>query len=202
MRIGLDGIALPQHFSGAAHYIINLIQNILVQKRSFAVTVFCKPNHCGLFENYLQPGDQINPVRISNKISQLIFYERKLRKLLVEKNIDLFHALHYICPPQDSRYKVITTFHDMGFITHPQYYPYLKRKFFAIRLPVYFRRSDCIVSVSEQTAEDIKKVFPGIEKNIRTIREQTIFRKTPINQKGKKSFWRLTPLKSERIFRF
>lgn len=168
IRIGLDAIALPTHFSGAAHYIINLIRNILKSHRLFDVTIFSKTEHSILFLDLLKKHDSILNVDIKNRMSMVYFYETGLKHLLIKNKINLFHAMHYIVPPKDKSYKIFNTVHDLGFILFPQYYDLKKRIYFKLRMKTFLRRSDKINSISKQTSDSIIKKYPSYRNKIFT----------------------------------
>ena len=160
--IGIDCLALPENFSGAAYYIYHLAKNLLLQPRSFRLMVFCKPQHRRLFENHLKSGDRIMSIGLTNRGAQLLFYEFKLKSLLIKERVKVFYATHYICPPRDPHYMIISTFHDMGFLLYPKYYPMIKRIYFGSRMESFLQRADIVVTVSRTTGESIIALFPHL----------------------------------------
>lgn len=167
--VGLDCIALPDGFSGAANYIYNLSRTLLSTDRSFPIVIFCKPIHESVFKKFLGPRDKLIKVPLRNRLHKLLFYEYKLSELLIKENIKLFHATHYITPKQSRHYKLITTFHDMGFLLYPEYYPMVKRLYFGKRMPTFISRSDIILAVSEATEESIADIFPESRSKLQVI---------------------------------
>ncbi len=158
--VGIDCLSLPANFSGAAYYIYHLTRELLCQARTFPLAIFSTPEHARLFAPFLQPGDKIVTVPIRNRAEKLYFYEYKLRSYLLRERVSLFYATHYICPPPHPDYKLITTFHDMGFILYPQFYPLIKRMYFRLRLKTFLLRSTHIVAVSRSTADSIRQCYP------------------------------------------
>lgn len=158
--IGFDCLSLPTNFSGAGYYIYYLARELLQHLRNFPIAVLCRPNHADLFSPYLQSGDKIVLVPLKNRIHRLSFYELGLKKILMREGIGLFHGTHYLCPPRSKNYVIVTTFHDMGFFLHPNYYPISKRLFFRKRMGAFLSRSDRIVAISKSTREAIHKFFP------------------------------------------
>jgi glycosyltransferase involved in cell wall biosynthesis len=167
--IGIDCIALPNGISGAANYIQNLVQSLLSSDRSFPIAVICKPAHERAFKKHLRAGDKLIKVPLNNRLHQLLFYEYKLSKLLINENIKVFHATHYITPPRNRNYKIITTFHDMGFILHPEYYPLIKKLYFGNRMLTFISRSDIVMAVSEATGDSITEIFPESHSKLKVI---------------------------------
>lgn len=158
--IGIDAIALPSHFSGAAYYIYYLTLHLLAHSRSFPLAIYCKPQHCSLFNKFLTPMDKIIPVPAKNRAEQLLYYEYHLQPSLLTEKVRLFYSTHYICPPPHPDYSIINTFHDLGFKLFPQYYPLIKRLYFGFRLKTFLFRSDHIVAVSRSTANAIQNYYP------------------------------------------
>jgi glycosyltransferase involved in cell wall biosynthesis len=160
MYLGIDCIALPRNFSGAANYIVNLSQNILSTKRSFGIHIYCKPQHSALFKKYLQVDDSLFEINIKSRFHQLLFYEWSLPSLLIKNQTGIFLATHYITPPENTGYKIISIFHDMGFLLHSHYYPFLKRIYFKRMIPLFIKRSAMIVTVSRNTWNELIHIYP------------------------------------------
>ncbi len=158
--VGIDCLSLPANFSGAAYYIYHLTRELLSQERTFPLAIFCTPLHIRLFEPFRQPNDKIVAIPIRNRAEKLYFYEYKLRSYILNEQVRLFYATHYICPPPHSGYKLVSTFHDMGFVLHPQFYPLIKRLYFGLRLKTFLLRSAHIVAVSRSTAQSIRQCYP------------------------------------------
>ncbi len=159
----IDCLPLPAHFSGAAYYIYHLTHHLLGLPRNLPLAIVCKPGHRELFEPMLQPGDKIVTVPVRNRAEQLLNYERRLPALLQKENIRLFYATHYMCPPRRESYTIVNTFHDLGFLRFPRYYPLIKQLFFGRQLRQYVRRSDHVVTVSQATNRDFLKFFPEMD---------------------------------------
>jgi glycosyltransferase involved in cell wall biosynthesis len=167
--VGFDCLSLPANFSGAGYYIYYLAKELLQHIRDFPLAVLCKPNHADLFSPHLQSDDKIISVPLANRIHRLSFYELGLKKVLIKEKIELFHATHYICPPRNKKYKIVSTFHDMGFFLHPNYYPVSKRLFFAKRMSAFLKRSERITAISKFTREAIISFFPEHANKIHVI---------------------------------
>ena len=158
--IGIDCIALPENFSGAAYYVYHLARNLLASPRAFGIAILCKPQHQDLFRGLLTAKDKIISIAIKHQAAKLYFYEFRLRPLLIREKITVFYATHYICPPEDPRYYLINTFHDMGFLLHPQYYPLIKKMYFGWRMRTFLARTDRAIAISQSTAAAISRLFP------------------------------------------
>lgn len=160
MNLGIDCIALPVNFSGAAYYILNLTRNLLTLDRSFYIQIYCKKEHRGLFAEYLREGDSIIIIPVKNRLQQLIYYEKFLSSVLISRKTDVFLATHYMGPAKNAQYKIITIFHDLGFVLYPEYYPRLKSMYFKRRFPYFLKNSDKVITVSENTRRDLIRLYP------------------------------------------
>ncbi len=158
--VGMDCLPMPEHFSGAAYYILYLTRSLLRLDPPFPVAIFCKPSHQHLFRPYLRSRDKLIPVPVKNRAWRLAFYEYGLAPMLIREKVLLFYATHYICPPPHPRYRLITTVHDLGFRLHPHFYPLIKRWYFGRRIRTFLHRANAIVAVSHSTAEAIARLFP------------------------------------------
>jgi glycosyltransferase involved in cell wall biosynthesis len=166
--IGIDCIALPQNFSGAGNFMYYLATAILKSSRNIQIAIFCKPAHSALFRRYLKDGDKIVEISLKNRLHRLAFMEYSLRNLLIRENINLFHATHYICPPEDNNYSISNSFHDMGFYLYPQNYSLIKRLYFKNRIPVFIKRTNYMFMVSTTTRNDIRAIL-SIENKDQTV---------------------------------
>jgi len=169
MTVMLDCIALPDRFSGAAFYILHLTRSLLQQERGFNILVLCRAKHAHYFENYARPGDAIITAELRNRAHKLYFYEKQLSKILLKHKADLFLATHYITPPAHPDYSIISVFHDMGFMLHPEWYAIVKRFYFRKRMPVFVKRSDAIVTVSHNTRNELVRFFPAAQQKSLSI---------------------------------
>jgi glycosyltransferase involved in cell wall biosynthesis len=57
----------------------------------------------------------------------------------------------------------------MGFLLHPQYYPFAKRLYFGTRMKTFLQRTDRVVTISQSTAMSIKQQFPEYADKISII---------------------------------
>jgi glycosyltransferase involved in cell wall biosynthesis len=158
--IGFDCLSLPTNLSGAGYYIYYLARELLRHTRSHPIAILCTPGRADLFSPYLQSRDKIISIPLKNRIHRLSFYEMGLKKILIDEGIKMFHGTHYLCPPRSENYSIVTTFHDMGFFLHPDYYPISKRLFFTKRMGAFLSRSERIVAISRSTLGAILNLFP------------------------------------------
>ncbi len=157
--VGIDCLSLPDYTTGASNYIYSLTRALLALSPEFPVAIICKKHHQHKFVPYLRPEDKLLPIDIHNRFHLLWIYDFYLPLLLKRENIRLFHATHYLCPPGRPFYRTCVTFHDAGFVLHPEYYPFLKRIYFSVRFRSFLDRAHLIFTPSHSTAADLKTTF-------------------------------------------
>ncbi|MCB0277003.1 MAG: glycosyltransferase family 4 protein [Calditrichaeota bacterium] len=156
---GIDCLALPEKFSGAAYYIHHLTRNLLETERRFAVVIFCKPRHRHLYQPFLKPGDRVVTPSFKTRAGRILYYEYGLSRRLRREGVDLFLATHYLCPPRHPAYRIVNTFHDLGFVEHPRYYGWIRRFYFGRRYRTFLERADLIFAVSHLTRRSLERRF-------------------------------------------
>lgn len=171
--VGIDCLSLPRHFSGAAKYILHLTRNILQSRRDLPLAVLCRPQHIALFADYLSPQDKLVPLTVRSRAQLLWRYEFSLPKLLQREQIRIFHATHYLCPPAGPHYQTISTFHDMGFVRFPHWYPRIKMLYFKRKIPVFLNRASRIIAVSRNTGKDIVAAYPRTASKVEVLHPGT-----------------------------
>lgn len=95
-----------------------------------------------------------------------IFHFLKFHKFLEKRDVDIYHSLyHNNSFFKDKSKKYVTTFHDIGHkilkgkIHHNIFKDFLVKIAIEIIIRRTLKNSDIVVSVSETTAEDIKKIY-------------------------------------------
>jgi glycosyltransferase involved in cell wall biosynthesis len=76
-------------------------------------------------------------------------------------NAELFHATEHLLPPLGGLPTVLTV-HDMIFKLFPQHQKLLNYRYLNATMPMYCRRADAIITVSEASKRDITTLY-GIE---------------------------------------
>ncbi len=109
------------------------------------------------------------------------WFEHALPKALKKINPDLFispDAYNSLSSP----YRNIMVIHDLNFVHHPEMMPWLPRKYYNYYTPLYARKADRIVTVSQFTKNDLVQqyalspdkigvVYNGANENYRPIPE-------------------------------
>lgn len=97
-----------------------------------------------------------------------LFFDIFLPRALKRDKIDLFHGLRYHVPAP-SRYRVVTTFHDLFALVIPQYSPAGSNRLRAQWYARAIARSDKIISVSQATKNDLMKYYNVADDKVRVV---------------------------------
>lgn len=79
-----------------------------------------------------------------------------------QDRIRLFHGLSNELPlniRKARRVRSVVTIHDLIFLRHPEYYPYIDRKIYAYKFRKACQNADRIIAVSQCTKQDIVDFF-------------------------------------------
>ncbi|GIV84983.1 MAG: hypothetical protein KatS3mg052_1990 [Candidatus Roseilinea sp.] len=82
----------------------------------------------------------------------------------------LFHATEHLLP-RFKRIKTVFTLHDLIFKFFPHYHLPRNRIFLTLAMPLFLRRADAIICVSEHTRRDAMKVYNTPEEKMHVIYE-------------------------------
>lgn len=181
--IAVDARPLSSRISGISRTISKVIENI---QEDFEFHLFSHLPYHNDFENLLKQKNVIWN-HSSNLLSKKggLWYLFELPKILKKLKPDIFWGTQQMLPPSiPANIKKVITIHDFVIYYYPQY----MRKFYYIQqklLTKYsIKHTDLIICNSKQSSNDLKKIFPGVDKNIEVIPwgiDLTVNKKNPIN---------------------
>ncbi len=82
----------------------------------------------------------------------------------------IFHATEHLLP-RFKRSKTVFTLHDLIFKFFPQHHLPLNRAYLSLAFPLFLRRADVIICVSEQSKRDAQNVYRIPDEKLRVIYE-------------------------------
>lgn len=87
------------------------------------------------------------------------------------KGIQIYHGLSHELPVNMAKrgIKTVVTMHDLIFLRYPEYFPRIDRFFYERKFKQACQDADAIVSISEQTTEDLISFLKADPKKIRQI---------------------------------
>ncbi len=191
MKIGIDVTMLIYQGSGVANYTYNLVKNLLQNDKEneyrFFYSSFHKQKSTDYLKEFEKLGAKIYHYRFPFKFLQLCW--EKLNIMSVEwfiGKVDVFFSSDFLRPPLLPKTLGITTVHDLVWKMYPQFHEDWIVEAHEKKLEKTIRYNDEIIVDSENTKNDLLRLYPQINKNKTHVIYPGIgeeFR--PINNKNK-----------------
>lgn len=85
-----------------------------------------------------------------------------------QADIDVFHAPSFIAP-RLKKIPTVVTVHDLAFKIYPEYFDRKTRGYYAMFLDASLAQASRIICVSETTASDLQRFYPGCKDKVRVV---------------------------------
>ena len=164
MIIGIDIRMLARGTrSGIEEYTINLLSNMLKLDSNIQYKLFYNGyKKVDLKYDFLKLLNvELKEFKIPNRLldfSFQYFSYPKVDKLL--GGVDVFFSPHIFSAPVSKNCKTVTTFHDLSFANHKEFYSLGKNYWhFSMNPKKKARKSDKIIAVSNSTKNDLMKIY-------------------------------------------
>ncbi len=174
MIIGIDIRMLARGTkSGVEEYIINLLSNMLRLDSNIKYKLFYNGyKKVELEYDFLKLSNvTLKEFKIPNRLfdfSSQYFNYPKIDNLL--GGVDIFFSPHIFSAPVSKNCKVVTTFHDLSFENHKEFYSVSKNYWhFSMNPKSQAQRSNKIIAVSESTKKDLIKIYKIEAEKIKVI---------------------------------
>ncbi len=158
MKIGIDITPLPPNPVGAGTYIIQLVRAICKLPIDHHLFLIAHPNGRKLIGDFDNPNVKWAMIPERSPAARLIWEQFGLPRLAKQMNLNLLHSLHYTLP-YFLTCRSVVTFHDMTFFLFPDLHTRSKRLFFPLVIRMSAKRSDAVISVSENTRRDALRIL-------------------------------------------
>lgn len=168
MRIAIDATSIPPRPVGVGHYLINLVSNLSTLSLDEEIFIFVHRECVPLFGSILHPRIKFIPIQDKSPFWRIVWEQFRLPWLLQKYHIDVIHSPHYTIPIL-TRCRRVVTFHDMTFILFPQFHRPSKRIYFKVMMTLSSHLADVLISISENTRQDILKLLKTPQDKVVTI---------------------------------
>jgi glycosyltransferase involved in cell wall biosynthesis len=157
MNIGIDVRLLNERITGITRYLINVLQCLprFDFKNKYSLFSYKKTK----FDEKFYEHHIVHRSKLPRQLSEHLWLNFSLPKLLVEKNIDLFFTPYILVPIKKSHHKNVIVIHDVMTKACPQFFSTYYKKYMSVIVPQAIKRSDAIVTVSESAKKDIIKYY-------------------------------------------
>ncbi len=148
--------------AGLSRYADNLAQALLKQAPGRFAFFFNRSGDSHI-PSWLN-GHTVRSVRAGYKPWRMAVWLGQLARVGFDRFVpgcELFHATEHLLLPLQSCPTVLTV-HDLIFHLHPEHHKRLNRWYLNAALPLYCRRADAIICVSEHSKADLVRVW-GID---------------------------------------
>ncbi len=188
MRIAIDGRVLDRKITGTGRYLQNLLlelPNNHDDKNDYTLFTNTKLNFDSEFFTIVNVKESFIPMKLYSPI----WFNYELPRLLKEYNIDILLTPNIVVPLVNiGKTKIITVVHDIIPRIFPEYYPYFYKKYLSVFLPPSIEKADIIITVSEQSKEDLVNYYNVPEEKLRVVynTSATIFNSSSSKRDSKK----------------
>lgn len=111
------------------------------------------------------------PPRRLQRIFHSYWRSAGVSKQAPSKGIKIYHGLSHELPVNLAKrgIKTVVTMHDLIFLRYPEYFPRIDRFFYERKFKQACQDADAIVSISEQTSQDLVKFLKADAKKIQLV---------------------------------
>lgn len=170
MIIGVDITMLVYAGSGVANYTYNLIKTLLEIDKKNEYRLFYsslrRPKKFYYLDKLKKAGGKVYDFRFPPSFLKL--WWSRLHVIPVEwfiGKVDIFFSSDFLRPPLLSGTKGITTVHDLTWKIYPQFHEQRIIDAHKIKLEKTIKYHDAIIVDSQNTRQDLFKLYPQINKN-------------------------------------
>jgi glycosyltransferase involved in cell wall biosynthesis len=175
MRIAIDYTPAIAQGAGIGRYVRSLADGLLAVNRDDTL-LLCSAEAPSSDHPFPQ-GDAVE-TRVYSLAGQpvgnralTILWQRLRLPLPVELltgRVDVYHGTDFALPPARATPRIVTI-HDLAYLSHPQYaVPGLVR-YLSAAVPRSLRRADAIITLSERTADDLRRHYHVARERITVI---------------------------------
>lgn len=165
MRIGIMLRSIDET-GGVGVYTRNIVKELLqLDKNNEYILFYGNPSNLGLFSHHTQVREVW--VRGSNKA---VWDQVAIPRACSMEQVDVvFHPKFTV--PLFAPCKAVMVVHGADWLIpeQAQFYPWWDVKYMQTMLPLYFRKSSAVISVSKETTDNFKRILKVPENKIQTI---------------------------------
>ena len=170
MKVGINFHTVDEYISGVDRYALGLLNALLRVDTQNQYLVYT--NQPDLVSRQVAQSKNLKIAGIKHlkrRIARILWEHTQLPRLAEKHRLDLLHCLSYICPLRRASVPYVVTVHDTIAIDHPQWCKKTNALYFRLVMKATVQRASCVVSLSNCTADDLKRNFRLPSSKIRTI---------------------------------
>jgi len=160
MKIGINFNSNYEFISGVEYYSLGLINALVNIDKENEYVIYT--NRADLIRENTNSPDNITiyESKHTNTRAARIFWEHTQLPHLAQKHgIDILHCPSYITPLRRTNIPYVVTIHDTIAIDHPEWCKPTNALYYNLFMKKSSQKASSIISVSERTADDVKRNF-------------------------------------------
>jgi glycosyltransferase involved in cell wall biosynthesis len=169
MKIGIDARLLEREMTGIGRVVAGILNHICSLDKDNEYFLFS----FGDLENYRKKGFTVIPTGrnklIPPKIYSPIWLNFVLPRYIKKNNIDLFFFSSTLIPQVNLKCKTVILLGDVFHKIDKRYHPFLYRKYLDLFLDSSIKKSDLILTISQNSKKDIINFYNVAEDKIKVI---------------------------------
>ena len=169
MRIGIDARLLEREMTGIGRVVAGILNHIrlLDKDNEYFLFSFCE------LENYRKKGFKViatgEKKLIPSKIYSSIWLNFVLPRYIKKNKIDLFFFPTALVPKVNLKCKTVILLGDVFHKVDKRYHPFLYRKYLDLFLNSSIKKSDLILTISQNSKKDIINFYNTPEEKIKVV---------------------------------
>lgn len=157
-RIAINATIMDRYKAGIGNYAFNLLQGLTKLSIEFQIDVYIQEHMSSYFDS--THGIQFISCPNFTSSGRRIMYEQLMLPSIYKSNqYSMVHFLDYMSPVLPIMAKKVVTIHDLSYYIYPQFFTTGSRLIKQILTKPSLRSADRIISVSQNTCNDIKRLF-------------------------------------------
>jgi len=163
MKIGIDVRVLENKMTGIGRYLSDILKSVPLYDTKNKYTLFSTREINSLKKNDFDTihFESINSgsKAIPNKLYSPYWLNFVLPALVEKNEIDIFFSPNNLLPIQKLKCKSAITVHDVFHLIDKKYHPFFYRNYLNFQLPFSIKNSDAIITISENSKNDLLRFF-------------------------------------------
>lgn len=175
MKIGLNGRYLGPDKNGVARYLFSLLEQWSLHAKHHTFYVYNPSIRLDVADEAIFQDHSHMILRTLPRPffthSFHLWYNWTLPRAIRDDGIDFFFSPDYFLPPLPKRLCTSMTIHDVSYLAHPEWFPLYYRAYCWLYSRRPAARTNCLLTVSEYSKQEILRYIPIPESRIRVTPE-------------------------------